>query len=69
MYDDPYLFNATVGPLMNLLQTSPEEKDILLRVESVQARDQWIKKLTKASLDYITTKKKMEREQKEKCKN
>ena len=53
------------GALLNLQQSSPEEKDILLRVDSEKARDEWVKMLTKASLDYITTKKKMEREKRE----
>ena len=53
--------------MLSLLQSSPEEKDILLRVDGEKARDQWIKKLTKASLEFITTKKKMEREKQEQC--
>lgn len=53
---------------MSLLQSSPEEKDMQLRVDGEQTRELWLKRLTKASLDYITTKKKMEREKHEKCK-
>ena len=53
------------GAMLTLHQSSPEDKDILLRVETEQARDQWVKSLTKASLDFITTKKKMEREKQE----
>ena len=53
--------------MLSLTQNSPEEKDILLRVDTEKARDEWIKKLTKASLDYLTTKKKMEREKQEQC--
>ncbi len=53
--------------MLSLLQPSSEDKDILLRVDGEQPRDMWIKKITKASLDFITTKKKMEREKKEKC--
>lgn len=53
--------------MLSLLQTSSEEKDVLLRVDSEKARDQWIQKLTRASLDFITTKKKMEREKREQC--
>ncbi len=55
--------------MLTLQQSSPEEKDILLRVETEKARDEWVKMLTKASLDFITTKKKMEREKKEQCKH
>jgi len=56
------------GAMLSLLQSSPEEKNILLRVDGERDRDQWQKKLTKASLDFLTTKKKMEREKKEQCK-
>ena len=55
--------------MLNLIQSSPEDKDILLRVETEQSRDQWVKKLTKASLDFMTTKKKMDREKQEQCKD
>ena len=54
--------------MLTLHQSSPEEKDILLRVDTEQARDQWIKMLTKASLDFVKTKKKMEREKQERRK-
>ena len=40
---------------------------MLLRVDGENERDQWLKRLTKASLDYITTKKKMEKMKQEKC--
>lgn len=51
--------------MLTLHQSSPEEKDILLRVDTEKARNQWIQLITKASLDFITTKKKMEREKRE----
>ena len=51
---------------MFLLITASEEREILLKAESDRMRDQWMQKITKASLAYITTKKKQEREAQEK---
>jgi len=55
------------GALLLLSPSSSEEKDILLRVDTENVRDLWFKKLGKASVDYVTTKKRMEREKQEKC--
>ncbi len=41
------------------------DKDIPLRADSDHKRDQWLKIITKACLDFVTTKKKMEREKRE----
>ncbi len=50
---------------MFLLTHGSEEKDIPLRADSDHKRDQWVKLITKACLDFVTTKKKIEREKKE----
>ena len=50
---------------MFLMSHSSEEKDLPLRADSDHKRDQWLKVVTKACLEYMTTKKKMEREKME----
>ena len=45
-----------------------EDKEVPLRAENDKVRDQWMQKITKATLDYVTTKKKMDREKEEQCK-
>ena len=40
----------------------------MLRVDAENVRDQWLKILTKAGVDFITTKKKIEKEKQEQCK-
>ena len=45
-----------------------EDKEVPLRAESNKVRDQWMQKITKATLEYVTTKKKMDREKEEQCK-
>ena len=47
---------------------SSEDKEVPLRAESDKVRDQWMQQITKATLDYVTTKKKMDREKEEQCK-
>ena len=46
---------------------SSEEKEVPLRAENDRVRDQWMQKITKATLEYVTTKKKMDREKEEQC--
>jgi hypothetical protein len=45
-----------------------EDKEVPLRAESDKMRDQWMQQITKAALDYVKTKKKMDREKEEQCK-
>ena len=45
-----------------------EEKEVPLRAENDRVRDKWMQKITKAILEYMTTKKKMDREKEEQCK-
>ena len=45
-----------------------EDKEVPLRAETDKVRDQWMQQITKATLDYVTTKKKMDREKEEQCK-
>ena len=45
-----------------------EDKEVPLRAESNKVRDQWMQKITKATLEYVTTKKKMDKEKEEQCK-
>lgn len=56
------------GPSAFLMMHTSEEKEVPLRAENDRVRDQWMQKITKATLDYMTTKKKMDREKEEQCK-
>ena len=56
------------GPSAFLIMHSSEEKEVPLRAENDRVRDQWMQKITKATLEYVTTKKKMDREKEEQCK-
>ena len=56
------------GPSAFLLMHTSEDKEVPLRAESDKVRDQWMQQITKATLDYVTTKKKMDREKVEQCK-
>ena len=60
--------STTTGASAFLIMHTSEEKEVPLRAESEKVRDQWMQKITKATLEYMTTKKKMDREKEELCK-
>ena len=63
-----YILQIPPGPSAFLVMHTSEDKEVPLRAEDDRARDQWMQKITKATLEFMTTKKKMDREKEEQCK-